>query len=303
MSGQSQRAEELRKMVRDAISGVDSVDRIDALINSAMAEIGTPTTVEVARSAAEIARHAVTFLHDRAANPEPRVGQFMRWIEKMVEDDDLRLREEYVLLLEAIDSGKRDDPHGVTSAAGRALVSSGVDPTLEALRSAPAGNSDAAALAAVQLRCLAEYVRALRLIPASDKAVREAERMANLLERFEVHAGKLSAFAMYRARLAVAYGLRDLNGRWSDAGTLLARAQANRERDGRTALTDDLHHASAIRLEGATAVGGWSYQLGQDIIANARALEDRCLDGLLAAGFRRHDHSFRRFRQLYLDPS
>jgi hypothetical protein len=297
------RAEVLRKMMRDAISNVDSVDRIDSLINSAIADVGIPATAEDARAAAEIARHAITFLHDRAANPEPRVGQFMRWIETMVEDDKLRLREEHLLLLEAIDSGKRDDVHGVTSAAGRVLVDGRIDAVLDDLGSAPAGNAEAAALAAVYLRCLAEYVRALRLIPSSSKAVGESERMAGILERFEAHAGKLSAFSMYRARLAVAYALRDLNGRWDDAGLLLARASANRERDGRTALTDDLHHASAVRLEGATTVGGWSYQLGESMIANARVLEDRCLGRLLEAGFHRHNRSFRRFRELHLDPT
>ena len=55
------------------------------------------------------------------------VRPLMKALEALVDDEDLRLPEAYLLLLEAIDSGKRDDVHGVLSAAGKVLTGPGVD--------------------------------------------------------------------------------------------------------------------------------------------------------------------------------
>jgi hypothetical protein len=299
--GPSQNARQLRNAIRDATSGLASPVAIQRLLDEALTGLTQPANAEDARAAADIARHAVVFLHDRTDRGDQAID-FIYWIESIVMDDAGLLQDEHLLLLEAIDSGKRRDHAGVTAAAGKALESSSVERVLEILGRDPVGEPEARDLAAIQLRCLAEYARALRIRSPSADAVRQIEEKANLLERFEAYASQLSAYALYRARLSVAYALRDTAGRWDDAGTLLAKATFNRTRDARTTLTDALHTASAARLEGAELQGHNFISISEGLIRRARRMEDECLIELTERGFFRHVTSFRDFRDRFFDP-
>jgi len=282
--------------IMQAITGIDPPERVERLLAEARRELREPQSYRQFRAAAEIARLGLVFVHDRRGDGADAAAGYLSWTRQLVEDPGTPLSDDFLLLAEAIDSGKRGDASGVLAVAGLALSRGRVRSTLNLLDD-DAAHPEAKDLAVVQLRLVAEVGRALRMLDVTAASLRASEMLVDVMDALEQFAEPLSGFAMYRARLSVAYVQRDLEGDWADASRRLQRALDNRERCRRTELTVPLHQASLMRIEASVDRGQQRFEIARSVEAQARLMEDECLDALRSLGFRRHVESFLRFRR------
>ena len=296
------RARHLLSEILQAITCIEPVERIDALLANAMAELRDPVTFGEFRIAAEIARLGLVFVHDRGdAATSGAATPYLDWTCRLVEDPQTPLSDDFMLLAEAIDSGKRNEASRVIAVAGRALNDERLDRTLRLLDGGADAHPEAKHLAGVQLRLVSELGRALRLSDPLPPPFLGCDRLVAILDALERHPETPRGFAMYRARLAVAYVARDIAGDLPAASGLLQRALDNREHDRRTELTVPLHEASRLRLEAVVHRGRQHVEIARPVDEQARAMEDECLSTLTSLGFHRHVASFELFRKRFGD--